>query len=324
MNLSKFIGSGGQAGYLGTNAMQRALDSGLSISDIKKFASQQGLQLGSEAGLRYPKLNANLTKAATQGPSIKNAKNVGQALRIAGGNGGISKKELNQIADATGKSFGQVISRLDKANSNLKGKGKGSINLKSGAANMVIRGASKSRSDPLGAARRDFEFGDGKIGTQLGDMSGLNTPINIPNRMLAGGGWTPPKGAGGGGTPGGKEFEPEYLTRGIDLTGRGSGTTVRGVGKEYVVPDRLLPKPSDTPNDIPNDTPRDVSPNTPVDIPEPELEEIDTSASSGAGGADLASWATSYRKARSARQKSGRRAQGLASKKKNPFKSWNS
>jgi hypothetical protein len=54
---------------------------------------------------------------------------------------------------------------------------------------------------------------------------------------------------------------------------------------------------------------------------EPE-EEIDRSASSGAGGLDLASWATGFRKARSARQKSGRSAQGLASQKKNPFKSW--
>jgi hypothetical protein len=63
--------------------------------------------------------------------------------------------------------------------------------------------------------------------------------------------------------------------------------------------------------------------NTPItpEIPAPE-EEIDRSASSGAGGLDLASWATSFRKARSARQKSGRPAQGLASQKKNPFKSW--
>jgi hypothetical protein len=52
------------------------------------------------------------------------------------------------------------------------------------------------------------------------------------------------------------------------------------------------------------------------------VEEVDRSASSGAGGLDLASWATGFKKARSARQKSGRSAQGLASQKKNPFKSW--
>jgi hypothetical protein len=59
----------------------------------------------------------------------------------------------------------------------------------------------------------------------------------------------------------------------------------------------------------------------PLNSIEPE-EEVDRSASSGAGGLDLASWATGFKKARSARQKSGRSAQGLASQKKNPFKSW--
>jgi hypothetical protein len=59
----------------------------------------------------------------------------------------------------------------------------------------------------------------------------------------------------------------------------------------------------------------------PIEPVEP-VEEVDRSASSGAGGLDLASWATGFRKARSARQKSGRSAQGLASQKKNPFKSW--
>jgi hypothetical protein len=58
--------------------------------------------------------------------------------------------------------------------------------------------------------------------------------------------------------------------------------------------------------------------------PETTEEEVDRSASSGAGGLDLSSWATGYKKARSARQRAGRQAQGLASQKKTPFKSWNS
>ena len=56
-------------------------------------------------------------------------------------------------------------------------------------------------------------------------------------------------------------------------------------------------------------------------IPEEE-EEVDKSLSSGAGGLDLASWATGFRRARSSRQKAGRGAQGLASQKKSPFTSW--
>ena len=141
-------------------------------------------------------------------------------------------------------------------------------------------------------------------------MSGLNTPINIPNRKMAGGGWTPK----------GKEFEPEFLTRGIDLTGRGAtGKTVRGVGKEY---EGLLPKPEPELEPQPEETgPEEVFEEP---IPEPEEEEIDNSASSGAGGLDLASWATGFKQARSARQKLGRQAQGLSSQKKSPFKSWNS
>jgi hypothetical protein len=63
------------------------------------------------------------------------------------------------------------------------------------------------------------------------------------------------------------------------------------------------------------------SPHSPPEIPGVE-KEVDLSASSGAGGLDLASWATGFKRARSARQKSGRSAQGLASQKKNPFKSW--
>jgi hypothetical protein len=67
-------------------------------------------------------------------------------------------------------------------------------------------------------------------------------------------------------------------------------------------------------------SPHSLKPIEPIE-PGPE-EEVDRSASSGAGGLDLASWATGFKKARSARQKSGRSAQGLASQKKNPFKSW--
>jgi hypothetical protein len=86
---------------------------------------------------------------------------------------------------------------------------------------------------------------------------------------------------------------------------------------------RLLLRVEVTPEVTPETTPEEVIDDTPItpEIPEPE-EEIDRSASSGAGGLDLASWATGFRKARSARQKSGRTAQGLASQKKNPFKSW--
>ena len=238
------------------------------------------------------------------GGAGKASNKLGQAIRQAGGNGGLSKKEFNSLLESTGKNQGQAVRQLDKINSKLKDKGKGSINLKSGAANMLIRQSNKNRTNLLG--RRDFDFGDGRIGQQLGDMSGLNTPINNPNRMMAGGGWTPK----------GKAFEPEFLTRGIDLTGRGaSGKTVRGVGKGFT------PKPV-----------TETAPETPID-PGPTTtdeggggggdfggdfggggdQESKSFMNQGGYGDDTSNWATSWRGAKGTRAKAGRRAQGTGS-----------
>jgi hypothetical protein len=114
----------------------------------------------------------------------------------------------------------------------------------------------------------------------------------------------------------------------------------KGTGQQYELPKRFrdeeevvekrriqskrwlvsLTKPDDTTTKI-GDTPNTGDDLTETTEEDP-VEAVDRSASSGAGGLDLASWATGFRKARSARQKSGRPAQGLASQKKNPFKSW--
>ena len=244
--------------------------------------------------------------------NTKEIKGLGQGIRLAGGGGGISKGELNTLMES-GKNQGQIIRQLDKVNAKLKENGKGSINLKSGAANMLIRQGNKARSDIYGAARRPFEFGEGRIGQQLTDMSGLTTPTNTRNRKL----FNSPQRE--------EEFTPEFLTRGIDLTGRGAtGKTVRGVGKQY---EGQSGKPDTTPG---GDTGGgdmgdggDIG--TGIDSPINEtIEETNKGMSSGAGGLDLASWATGFKKAQSARQRAGRKAQGLASQKKTPFKSWNS
>ena len=49
VNLSQFIGPKGQAGYLGINAVQRALDFGLSSVEIKALANEQNLAFGMKA-----------------------------------------------------------------------------------------------------------------------------------------------------------------------------------------------------------------------------------------------------------------------------------
>jgi hypothetical protein len=101
---------------------------------------------------------------------------------------------------------------------------------------------------------------------------------------------------------GGKAWSENKLNKSTELSYTPWATDVQPVGGE----------PNPNPNPNPN------GPVTPV-IPE---EEVDNSASSGAGGLDLSSWATSYKRARSARQKLGSSAQGLASQKKNPFIPW--
>jgi hypothetical protein len=48
------------------------------------------------------------------------------------------------LQKTTGKSPEKLIGKLDKINTKLEGKGKAGINLKSGAANMLIKEAQKT------------------------------------------------------------------------------------------------------------------------------------------------------------------------------------
>jgi hypothetical protein len=71
------------------------------------------------------------------------SKVLGQGIRVAGENG-ISKSDFKTIAEATGKSPEKIVGKLDKINTKLETKGKAGIDLKSGAANMLIKKAQKS------------------------------------------------------------------------------------------------------------------------------------------------------------------------------------
>jgi hypothetical protein len=253
--------------------------------------------------------------------STPEIKGVGQGLRIAGENG-ISKGDFKTIAKATGKDPEKIIGKLDKINTKLETKGKAGIDLKSGTGNMLVKKGQKMSDKYLGY--RTPDFGEGPIGSTLQSM--LSTPANA-------GTWIK------GQLTGGREADPGFNPGGSPDKNRMIGGTVirpsggianKGVGEQYKLPKRFKGKDEVVDNNDENttntgdgdgDTP--ITPITP-EIPEPiePEEEIDRSASSGAGGLDLASWATGFKKARSARQKSGRSAQGLASQKKNPFKSW--
>ena len=302
--------------------------SGASQATLQAFAasnpnSRTAAAMGGGAGGGTSGAGGSASGAGRTTPEVKGAR---QAMRIAGGDGGITRQEMNTIMDTSGKNAGKFIQNLDKVNANLKAKGKTGINLRGGAANMLIKDANKNRTNFVG--RRDFDFGSGRLGTQLSDMSGLNTPINIPNRKVFNSlDWSSEPLRPGERAPANsgrvRDVMSERLPRGMDLMPSGR-QTVRGFGKQYEVPERFNPPGEETaPEETPDTTPEEVIEEPVTPEPEPE-EEQDRSASSGAGGLDLASWATGFKKARSARQRAGRQAQGLSSQKKSPFKSWKS
>ena len=255
--------------------------------------------------------------------STPEVKGVGQGLRVAGENG-ISRRDFNTIAEAKGKSPEKIIGKLDKINTKLETKGKAGIDLKSGAANMLLKKGQKSppKYRGFGADSKASLFGDGAIGSALQSM--MPTPANAGTWIkgqLTGGREADP-----GFNPGGKA-DKNRMIGGTVLRPDGK-IAVKGAGEQYELPKRfkgeeeVVDEEKDPIVEEEKDPIVEQEEDPIEEIPEPEEEEVDRSASSGAGGLDLASWATGFRKARSARQKSGRPGQGLASQKKNPFKSW--
>jgi len=249
------------------------------------------------------------TKAPAAAPATTASKppTLGQGLRIAGGGGGVGGKELDTLV-STKTSPDEIIRRLDKINDKLAGKDQTGINVKSGAYNKLARKV--RRMSPF--ERSQLDFGSGRLGMQIQGM--LGTP-GTPGYMR--------QGQMMGGSAG---VEPSFLPKGMDLNPRGK-QVVRGVGKQYEVPQRLMGQGTATDGTATGDTVGDGTAEAPMAaepiIPEPPMEEpVDTSLSSGAGGLDLASWATGFKRAKSSRQRGGKGAQGLASMKKSPFQSW--
>jgi hypothetical protein len=277
------------------------------------------------AGNTAPRTNPGIT--TTPPRSTPEIKGLGQGIRLAGENG-LGKRDYKTIAETTGKSDEKIIGKLDKINTKLEEKGKAGIDLKSGTGNMLVRNAQKSppKYRGFGADSKASLFGEGAIGSTLQSMiSRPGTPGTWRQGQLIGGREAEP-----GFNPGGSPDKNRLI----------SGTVIRptgniankGTGQQYELPKRFrdeeevvekdpIEKVFSDPDEPAGPTGGDETIETIEEIPEPE-EEIDRSASSGAGGLDLASWATGFKKARSARQKSGRSAQGSASQKKNPFKSW--
>jgi hypothetical protein len=290
---------------------------------------QVGQRPGQVATVYAPDVTPPTPTPPTPTRTTPKIKSVGQGIRVAGENG-ISKSDFKTIAEAKGNNPEKIIGKLDKINTKLEEKGKAGIDLKSGAANMLVKKATKSSNKSMGY--RTPDFGEGAIGSTLQSM------ISTPERSAT---WIK------GQLVGGSEADPGFNPGGRPDKNRMTGGTVirstgnianKGVGDQYKMPNRFKGEDEvDDNNDDNNDdtttkiddtttNTNNTTINTGDDLTatteENPVEEVDRSASSGAGGLDLASWATGFKKARSARQKSGRNAQGLASQKKNPFKSW--
>lgn len=117
----------------------------------------------------------------------KEAKNVTQALRIAG-EGGITKQELNKITKQFDTPANEVVQRLDQINQNLKAKDQAGINLNSGAANTIFKDLSKQNQYELFNSTQSM--GTGNIARAIQEMVG--TP-----------GYTAPRNPQSGGSYGG-------------------------------------------------------------------------------------------------------------------------
>ena len=132
------------------------------------------------------------------------------AIRQAG-EGGITKKELNNIIKSTGAPAQTVIRRLDAVNQSLKSKDRERIGLNSGAANMLIKQNTKNPVSPFSQGKG---YGSGQIGKTLQSMMG--SP-----------GYTAPRNPQSGGPYGGsRSATPAQMMIG--------GTQIRGGGRVAV------------------------------------------------------------------------------------------
>jgi hypothetical protein len=296
-----------KAGNLSSRLVTRLESAGVKNSVVDRFRNQN------QAAIRASSPSA--VPSPTPARTTPEAKNLSQGLRIAGGGGGIGRKEFDTIVglgkDKVEVSPDKVIRRLDKINAKLSEQDKPGIRLKSGAANKLVKQLSKiPKFTPFG--RSQFNLGTGRLGMQIQSMlgdQGFSGYMRQGQRVGAR-----------------DAVDPTYLAQGMDLTPKGK-QVLRSIDDKYEVPERLLGDGGEKTKIIskeenPPTTESWTSGPTEEVEPVAPTETVDNSLSSGAGGLDLASWATGFRRAKSSRQRAGKGSQGLGSMKKSPFTSW--
>ena len=316
--LQNQVAGGGTVGQQFYDSLDAGVRGDLTSQQVADYAMSQGYGLGDQWQKDFGTKteDAQTLKQVMKGDSKTK---LGALLKIASGQGKgtdyVDNKEFRKIykyfdGDKNGL---KITNKMDKINAKQAGKdgGYNPMGLQVGTLGKISNGKYGDARDLTWGRMGNQVFGQegmSKLSKNGGALSQL--AMNYPGSNLDGmKGKRGVYGVDADGNAlfspgqGGKSWSENKLNKSTDLSYTPWATDVQPTGNDD-------PDPED-----PNGT---GGPAGPV-VPE---EEVDNSASSGAGGLDLSSWATSFKRARSARQKLGSRAQGLASQKKNPFIPW--
>jgi hypothetical protein len=321
--LQNQVAGGGTVGQQFYDSLDAGVRGDLTSQQVADYAMSQGYGLGDQWQKDFGTKteDAQTLKQAMKGDSKTK---LGALLKIASGQGKgtdyVDNKEFKKVFkyfDGS-KSGLKITDKMDKINSKQAAKDNGynPMGLQVDTLGKINKGKYGDARDiawnTIGnsAAMIGGKEGMSKLSKHGGALSQL--AMNYKGSNIEGmKGNQGVYGADASGNAifspgqGGKSWLENKLNKSTELSYTPWATDVQPTGGN--------PPPNPNPNPVVTGT--DV-PVVPDDVP------VDNSASSGAGGLDLSSWATSYKRARSARQKLGSSAQGLASQKKNPFIPW--
>jgi hypothetical protein len=323
--LQNQVAGGGTVGQEFYDSLDAGVRGDLTSQQVADYAMSQGYGLGDQWQKDFGTKteDAQTLKQVMKGDSKTK---LGALLKIASGQGKgtdfVDNKEFRKVykyfdGDKSGL---KITDKMDKINSKQAAKDNGynPMGLQVGTFNKINKNKYGDARDiawnTIGnsAAMIGGKEGMSKLSKHGGALSQL--AMNYKGSNIEGmKGNQGVYGADANGSAifspgqGGKSWSENKLNKSTELSYTPWATDVQPTGGN--------PPPNPNPNPNPVVTGTDV-PVVPDDVP------VDNSASSGAGGLDLSSWATGYKTARSARQRLGSSAQGLASQKKNPFIPW--
>jgi hypothetical protein len=325
--LQNQVAGGGTVGQSFYDSLDAGVRGDLTSEEVAKYAMSQGYGLGDQWQKDFGTKteDAQTLKEAMKGD---NKTRLSALLKIAAGQGKgtdfVDNKEFNKIFKYYdgGKSGLKINDRIDKINAKQAAKDNGynPIGLQRGILEKISKNKYGDRRDIAWNNMTNLAFGkEGPMRDAFTKLDGRPGPLSQLALNYKGSNIEGMKGnqgvygADANGNAifspgqGGKSWSQNRLNKSTELSYTPWATNVQPVG-------------GDDGGGGGGGTGGTGGPTT--DGPVVPETEVDNSASSGAGGLDIASWAPSYKMARSARQKLGNSAQGLASQKKNPFIPW--